>query len=120
MTAKTGQRELPGDVVGDIVQPAHHHPNRLEHLVRTGALREIAEGPGIQQLIRKRIVAQNRHRDYLDRRRELQDVAGGLDAADARHIDVHQHQVRRLPLDGLERILATRALAYHVETVFVL
>src|SRR5436190_23212323 len=39
------------------------------------------------------------------------DAAGGLDAVDARQVDVHQHQARRERLDELHRLLARFGLA---------
>jgi hypothetical protein len=43
------------------------------------------------------------------------DPSGGFDAVEVGHADVHQHDVRQHPADGVDRLVAVRSLAYDVD-----
>ena len=49
--------------------------------------------------------------------RIARDGAGGLDAVQARHADVHEHHVGAQALGKLHRLIAVARLAHHLDAV---
>ncbi|CAI8930529.1 hypothetical protein EMIT0P228_30339 [Pseudomonas brassicacearum] len=86
-------RQLLGDLRADVALPGKNQTNGLDHLVQPSTLGEVTRRARLQQPGGKRILFTHGHRDHLDVRVTAQQLARGLKAADARHLDVHQHHV---------------------------
>ncbi|MNN01641.1 hypothetical protein D3C81_1142670 [compost metagenome] len=106
-----------GNLRTDIALAGKYQANRLNHFRQTRALGQITGSAGLQQACRKRILLTHRDRDHLDIRMTAQQFARGFQAADARHLDVHQHHIG-LQLSGLDQgLFPGFGLANHLQAI---
>ena len=63
-----------------------------------------------------RVAVEGRH-EHHHRHAGLRDAAQHLEAVDARHLDVEEHEVRRVGGDRFDRLAAIRALRDDLEVV---
>src|SRR5690606_34299540 len=70
-----------------------HGPHGRHELVAAGVLQEESARAGLQRTECIVVEVKRREDEHLDLRRVARDPRGGLDAADARHPDVHEHEV---------------------------
>lgn len=81
-------------------------PRRLGDLVRRGVLEQVAAGAGLERAEDPRAVRERRQHEHGRGGMLGRDAAGRLDAVDARHVEIHQDDVRRTAAAVGDRLLA--------------
>ncbi|MNP23896.1 hypothetical protein D3C76_1166240 [compost metagenome] len=113
------QREALGDLRTDVALPGEDLANRLDHLPQPGALGQVSGGTGLHQAGREGIfLADGDHHD-AHVRLAAQQLAGRLEAADARHLQIHQHDIGVQLTGQLQRGLARFGLANDLQALYV-
>src|SRR5690606_14167286 len=74
-------------------------------------------GSGLQQARGERVFLADRHGDDLDIRIAAQQLSSGFKPADARHLDVHQDDIRLEFARLSDGLLARVSLAYHLQAI---
>ena len=91
--------------------------DRVEELLGPRVLQQEAGSAGAQRLEDVLVALEGRHDQDAGRRTRLGDAAGGLDAVDLRHPDVHQDHVGPGGRDEVERRAAVLRLPDDLQVV---
>jgi hypothetical protein len=87
----------------------------VDDLARGRTLQQVAAGAGEHRVGDVGRGRRHRQHDHARERGHRRDLARRLDSADARHVEVHDHHVRVLLLDQLQRELSVGRLADDVD-----
>jgi hypothetical protein len=87
----------------------------MRELLHRRVLQQVAAGAGHHRLHHVAVLGRDGQDDHACERGLLEDPARGLDARDARHVQVHHDHVRRQLRGQLHAVLAVRRLAHHVQ-----
>ena len=83
-------------------------PDALHQLGDRRVLQEVAARAGEDRVHHVAVLIRDRQHEHARQRRDHRDLAGRLDAADARHVEIHHDDVGRELADGVERVGAVR------------
>ena len=91
-----------------------------EHqLVDRRVLEQVAAGAGDDRVHHVGVLVRDRQHEHAGQRREHRDLPRRLDAADPRHVQVHDDDVGRDLADGAQRLGAVVALADHLDALLL-
>ncbi len=91
-----------------------HGPDRAQHLLLIRPLEHIAACTGPHRRKDRVVVLEHGDDDDADVRAGRHDAPRGLDAVDARHLDVHQHHIGLQGRGLVDGILARGRLTHHL------
>ena len=98
--------------------PAGDDPDRLQQVVGGGVLEEEPAGAGPECLVDVLVEVEGGQDEHARGAGPGGDPAGGLDAVEIRHADVHQHDLRTQPPRRLDHFFAVTRLSDHLQVRF--
>src|SRR5690606_5922505 len=116
LSLKWTQSQFLCDVWADITLPGIHHPDRLHHLLDISTLGNVISRPGLHDSVGEQIILNGRDRNHANAIVKPLNFADGFQPSDARHAQIHQHNVDITCACKLNGFLAAGGFADNLNT----
>jgi hypothetical protein len=107
--------EPPRDARGERRVAAGRGPDARGELVRLGVLQQVADRARVERRGDAHVVRERGEHEHRRTHAQAGDPARRLDAVDARHLEVHEHDVRLAVEGQVDRLLAVGGHADHLD-----
>src|SRR3990167_2867627 len=109
--------QLLSDLRADITLATEHHADGLNHFFQSGTFGQVTSSTGLQQARRERIFFADGNRNDFEVGMAANQFARSFEAADTRHLDVHQDNIGLQFAGFLQGFFAGLGLTNYMQAV---